>query len=262
MEKVIEIFKKIQNTNSLNEKSEIIAANKENELFKKCLRFLLDDMIVIGISEKKIRKKIVITEHINVSCNFETIMDYLQVNNSGRDSDISLIQSFINKQPEHQREFYRQIITKIFRLGCNSKVVNKVIPNLIPTFDVMLGTPIDKCKIKDGEWISLSRKLNGTRCAFIGNKCMTRQGKEYIGLQHIISDLLKFEDGSYKNMFLDGELLYKNKEGLSDSESFQKGTGLAMSKEPNKSELKFVIFDAFPLEEFWNGKSKKTYREL
>lgn len=261
MEEVIRIFKEIQDTSSLNQKSAIITANRENELFKKCLRFLLDDMIVTGISEKKIYKQVAITNHIDITCDFETIMDYLQVNNSGRDSDISLIQGFINKQPEHQREFYRQIITKTFRLGCNSKVVNKVIPNLIPTFDVMLGTPIDKCKIKDGEWISLSRKLNGTRCAFIGNKCMTRQGKEYVGLQHIISDLLKFEDGSYKNMFLDGELLYKNKEGLSDSEAFQKGTGLAMSKEPDKSELKFVIFDAFPLEEFWSGKSKKSYKE-
>lgn len=261
MEEVIRIFKEIQETSSLTQKSAIIAANKENELFKKCLRFLLDDMIVTGISEKKICKQVAITNHIDITCDFETIMDYLQVNNSGRDSDISLIQGFINKQPEHQREFYRQIITKTFRLGCNNKVVNKVIPNLIPTFDVMLGTPIDKCEIKDGEWISLSRKLNGTRCAFIGNKCMTRQGKEYVGLQHIISDLLKFEDGSYKNMFLDGELLYKNKEGLSDSEAFQKGTGLAMSKEPDKSELKFVIFDAFPLEEFWSGKSKKSYKE-
>lgn len=261
MEEVIRIFKEIQNTSSLNQKSAIITANRENELFKKCLRFLLDDMIVTGISEKKICKQVAIMSHIDITCDFGTIMEYLQDNNSGRDSDISIIQGFINRQPEHQREFYRQIITKTFRLGCNSKVVNKVIPNLIPTFDVMLGTPIDKCKIKDGEWISLSRKLNGTRCAFIGNKCMTRQGKEYVGLQHIINDLLKFKDGSYENMFLDGELLYKNKEGLSDSEAFQKGTGLAMSKESDKSELKFVIFDAFPLEEFWSGKSKKSYVE-
>lgn len=260
MEEVIRIFKEMQETSSLNQKSAIIAANRENELFKKCLRFLLDDMIVTGISDRKICKQVA-TNHIDIICDFRTIMEYLQDNNSGKDSDISIVQGFINKQPEHQREFYKQMITKTFRLGCNRKVVNKVIPNLIPTFDVMLGTPIDKCKIKDGEWISLSRKLNGTRCAFIGNKCMTRQGKEYVGLQHIIDDLLKFKDGSYENMFLDGELLYKNKEGLSDSEAFQKGTGLAMSKEPDKSELKFVIFDAFPLEEFWSGKSKKSYIE-
>ena len=37
----------------------------------------------------------------------------------------------------------------------DKKVVNSVIPNLIPSFDVMLGTPIEKCNLKDGEWISI-----------------------------------------------------------------------------------------------------------
>lgn len=141
-------------------------------------------------------------------------------------------------------------------MGCDKKVVNKVIPGLIPTFDVMLGTPIEKCKIKPNEPISISRKLNGTRIAFVGNKCMTRQGKEYTGLEHIISDL---KNMGYENMFVDGELLYKNKEGLSDSEAFQKGTGIAMSKSDDKSQLKLVVFDIFPLEEFWSGKSKLSY---
>ena len=60
-------------------------------------------------------------------------------------------------------------------------------------------------------------------------------------------------------MFVDGELLYKNKEGLSDSEAFQKGTGIAMSKDLDKSNLKLVVFDMFPLDEFWTGKSKLSY---
>lgn len=258
MEEVIRIFKEIQETSSINQKSAILAANKENELFKKCLRFLLDDMIVTGISEKKICKQVAITNHIDITCDFETIMEYLQVNNSGRDSDISIIQGFINKRPEHQKEFYRQIITKTFRLGCNSKVVNKVIPNLIPTFDVMLGTPIDKCKIKDNEIIFLSKKLNGTRCAFVGNRLMTRQRKEYTGMEHILNDLIAM---GYSDIFIDGELVYKNKEGLSDSEAFQKGTGIAMSKDADKTQLKLVVFDMFPLNEFWSGKSIDTYKK-
>lgn len=63
----------------------------------------------------------------------------------------------------------------------------------------------------------------------------------------------------YGNMFLDGELVYKNKEGLSDSEAFQKGTGIANSKSSDKSQLKFKAFDILPLEEFWAGKSKDPY---
>lgn len=267
MKEVVEIFKHIQSTNSLNDKKAIINLNKDNELFKKCLSFLLDNNVITGISDKKINKydSNRCKQHRTVNLNtFEEVMDYLKQHNSGRDEDIANVKGFIydhHIEDDYEFVFCIQMITKKFRLGCDVKVVNGVIPGLISTFDVMLGTPIDKCKLKGNEWISISRKLNGTRCAFIGNKCMTRQGKEYSGLQHIVNDLLKFKDGSYENMFLDGELLYKNKEGLSDSEAFQKGTGLAMSKGVDKSELKFVVFDAFPLEEFWNGKSKKTYQE-
>lgn len=256
MEKVIKIFKDIQSTSSLNDKKAIIAANKDNELFKKCLVFLLDSNIVTGISDKKLNKFVGMSGHeLNT---FEEVMNYLIDFNSGSDTDIGTVQYFIENQPEEYQEFYKQMITKKFRLGCDKKVVNSVIPKLIPTFDVMLGTPIEKCKLKPNEAISISQKLNGCRCAFIGNKCMTRQGKEYKGLDHIVNDLI---DMGYENMFVDGELRYKNKEGLSDSESFQVGTGIAMSKDGDKSQLKLVVFDIFPLSEFWTGRSNLSYFE-
>ena len=53
MLEVIRLFKEIQNTSSLNDKKAIITANKDNELFKKCLVFLLDGNITTGIAEKK-----------------------------------------------------------------------------------------------------------------------------------------------------------------------------------------------------------------
>ena len=56
MKEVIDIFKQIQDTSSLNDKKKIIGSNKDNELFKKCLVFLLDNNIVTGISDKKINK--------------------------------------------------------------------------------------------------------------------------------------------------------------------------------------------------------------
>lgn len=256
MVEVIKLFKQIQETSSLNDKKAIITANKDNELFKKCLRFLLDGNIVTGISTKKINKRIIDDFDVASLDSFVEVMEYLVEYNTGTDISVYKIQNFINNQPNGYREFYKQIITKTFKLGADAKLVNKCIPGLIPTFDVMLGTQIDKVKLKGDEWISISRKLNGTRCAFVGDKCMTRQGKEYKGLDHIISDIKKI---GYEDHFIDGELLYKNSEGLSDSEAFQKGTGIAMSKDENKHDLKLVVFDLFPLEEFWNGKSRNTY---
>lgn len=264
MEKVIEIFKNIQNTSSLKDKKDIIETNKDNELFKKCLVFLLDKNIVTGISDKRISKpdsntcKLCKTVNLNT---FEEVMDYLREHNYGRDEDVANVKGFIYDhfiKDDYECMFYVQMITKKLRLGCDAKVVNKVIPGLIPTFDVMLGTPIDKAKISENAWFSLSHKLNGNRCVYYDGKFYTRQGKEYIGLEHIKRDIEKIVNA--KDYVFDGELIYKNPEGLTDSEAFQKGTGIAQSKIETKEELKLILFDVLPKKEFDIGKSKDTYR--
>lgn len=261
MEQVIKILKLIQNTSSLNEKQRILRENKDNELLKKCLVFLLDGNTVTGISTKKI-DKMTISKAANYATfepkNFSEVIDYLKSHNTGTDVDVATIRKFIcnNSKSEAECQFYEEMVTKKFRLGADAKLVNKAIPGLIEEFNVQLGTSIEKVKLKGTELIYISRKLNGNRILFCGNECRTRQNKKYTGVDHIIKDL---QDLGYSNMLVDGELLYKNKEGLSDSEAFQVGTGIANSKSSDKSELKFVVFDIFPLKEFWSGKSKEPY---
>ena len=261
MEEVIELFRKIQSTSGLNEKQRILRENKDNELFKKCLVFLLDGNIVTGISTTKMGK-MTISKAENYSTfdlkSFSDVIDYLKDHNTGTDIDVATVRKFIcnNSKSDVECEFYEQMVTKKYRLGADSKLVNKAIPGLIEEFNVQLGTSIEKVKLKGNELIYISRKLNGLRCAYIGTECRTRQNKKINGVDHIIKDLQAM---GYENMFVDGELLYKNKEGLSDSEAFQKGTGIANSKNGDKSQLKFVVFDMFPLKEFWSGKSKEPY---
>ena len=263
MEEVIKLFKQIQETSSTNDKKSIISANKDNELFKKCLVFLLDGNINTGISNKKINKKVepsseLAPYYLCRNSRFEEVMDYLIKNNTGTDADIYEIQSFLYGH-EDDREFYEQMITKSFRLGADSKVVNSVIPGLIPTFEIQLGTSIEKCKLIDGTYISISHKMNGTRCVYINGQMKSRQNKLYGGLDHIITDIKKL---GLEDFFIDGELVYKNEEGLSDSDAFQKGCSIAMSKDNDKSQLKLVVFDIFPKEEFINlHTSNKTYKE-
>ena len=263
MEEVIKIFKQIQDTSSINDKKAIITTNKDNELFKKCLVFLLDGNVITGISDKKIHKKVepsseLAPYYLCRHSTFEEVIDYLNKNNTGTDADIYEIQAFLYGH-EDDREFYEQMITKSFRLGADAKLVNKCIPNLIPTFEIQLGTSIEKCKLVDGTYISISHKMNGTRCVFLNGQMKSRQNKLYSGLDHIIEDIKKL---GLENFFIDGELVYKNEEGLSDSDAFQKGCSIAMSKDNDKSQLKLVVFDIFPKEEFLDlHTSKKTYKE-
>lgn len=262
MQEVINLFKQIQSTTSLNDKKSIITANKDNDLFKECLQFLLDTNIVTGISTSKFKKIDVnaLKDNMTVKLNsFEEVMDYLRENNTGRNEDVANVKGFIYDRylEDDEFTFYVEMITKKYKLGADKKLVNSCIPNLIPTFDVMLGTSIEKCKIKDGDWFSLSHKLNGNRILYYDGEFYTRQGKKYSGLKHIKQDI---ENIPLKDYVFDGELLYKNPEGLSDSEAFQKGTGIAQSKNETKEELKMVIFDLLPKTEFDKGKSTLTYK--
>lgn len=260
MKEVIKLFKQISNTSSLNNKKTIITANKDNELFKKCLKFLLDGNIVTGISIKKIKKKVMPSSELApyflcTYSTFEDVMDYLSKNNTGRDEDLYEIQAFLSGH-EDEREFYEQMITKKFRLGADEKLVNKCIPGLIDTWEVQLGSSYDKLKLKDGDWFSLSQKMNGNRASFYQGKLISRQGKEFSGMQHIISDLEQLGTG----WFYDGELIRKNIDNISDGENFRIGTGIINSDAAVKDEIKFVIFDYFPESEVMHKESSAKYK--
>ena len=98
MKEVIKLFKQIQETSSTNDKKAIIAANKDNELFKKCLRFLLDSNITTGIADSKLKKVNgnTLAQYATIKFNdFGELMDYLAINNTGRDEDISNVKGFI-----------------------------------------------------------------------------------------------------------------------------------------------------------------------
>lgn len=258
MEEVIKIFNQIQNTSSTNVKKTIIAANKDNELFKKCLMFLLDSNIVTGISDKKLNKECYILgyDHCN---SFDMLMEYLKNNNTGCDYDIRTVIAFIDNQPEEYREFYRQMITKKFRLGCDKKVVNSVIHDLIPSWDVQQAYPIsEKNEPKKDELFFLSQKLNGVNCSYYKGKLISRQGKPFTGFDHIIKDIERLS--KHENFMFNGELIRKNYDNLSDNDNFQIGTGIINSDDSDRSCIKFVIYECIPNEEFENGESKLKYK--
>lgn len=255
MEQVFKIFEELMGTTKKSEKAAILIRNQENRLFTSTLKWLLDPFVLTGISSKKLSKNV--SYDTTPIQTWEDMMAYFENHHTGSDDDIRIVQGFIESQPEEQREYYRALVTKSLKLGVDAKSVNDVIPNLIPTFSVQLGIPREKCKIKSGDWFSLSQKLNGNRCVFVNGKMMSRQGKEFTGLDHILSDIQKVVDNG---IVLDGELVGKNEEGLSDSANFQKSTGIANSKDADKTSLKYVIFDTLRLEEFQNGKSEYTYK--
>lgn len=250
IEEIYCAFNSLKNTSSRLEKEALLRTYGEDEDFKVVLHFLINPMIVTGINEKKINKQVNVGVYFTDTPDFDLpdLLNWIREHNTGRDSDIAYINSYMWHITEDENfiNFIKSIITKSFKPGVDVKTCNKIYgKDFIPTLNVMLGTSAENCTIPDGAWISISQKLNGTRCFFYKGKLYSRQGKEYTGCDHIITQLKALNSVFTDDQVFDGELVLLE-EGLTDSEAFQKGTGIAMSKDKDKSDLHLVIFDIIP----------------
>lgn len=265
VEKLYEVCKELQNVTKRTVKEHIIADNKHYQDFGYLMQFLFDNNITTGLDTKKMGKEITncIPSIAAYTYTFDNLLSYVKFNNTGRDVDVLNVRNIIwnlsGGRLEHMK-FLEEIVTKSLRLGIDSKTVNKVYGyEFVPTFDVQLGTPIEDVKLNGDEEIFISQKLNGTRCVFYNGKLWSRTGKEYTGCQHIIDDINALCDEYIANeVVFDGELILKSC-GLSDSEAFQKGTGIANSDNETKEELEYVIFDCISKQVFENKGISSKY---
>ena len=138
MEEVIKIFRELQKKSG-KRLQEIINENKNNSLFRDVLFFLYNPYIITGLSAKKINKEVSMQKKYPPAKDIMDVFYYLNEHNTGTDVDIAYVLEFISNQKEEDREIYIQIFTKELKLGITAKTINKVIPELIPEFNVMLA---------------------------------------------------------------------------------------------------------------------------
>ena len=253
---VKEIFDKIANTSGKNDKIKIIKQNKDNELFIECLKFLLDSDIVTGLSKKKIGKKVKLDKE--TTSDIRCIFDYLKQHNTGTDEDITTVQSFTHCMDEDLKEFCNGLFTKSLKVGIDVKSLNKAIPNLIPSFDIMLGSKGELDKLPK-EMKFVTEKFDGVRCFTQirdGRIIMkSRQNKVFEGLVDIENAIANL---GLDNVCLDGELLAID----STYETVYKDTmKIVSTKDEEKHGVKYMLFDIIPLSEFDNKEGKMKYSD-
>lgn len=267
MEEVIKIFKELQESSG-KRLQEILEENKDNELLKKVLWFVYNPYIVTGLSSKKINK--IVNKQIKYAPaeTIEEVFEYLQKHNTGTDIDIAYVLEFIQGKPD--QEMYSQIFTKELKLGITSKTINKVFPNLIPEFNVMLAEKYwDRMEEleKTNPDIIITQKYDGVRCVAIhdksGIKLFSRQGKPIEGLYDLEEQLLWLPFGCF-----DGELLL-NKDNIPSKDLYRETVTVVNSKDQDKKDIVFNIFDTCEIKEFENGycsvpciERKKIIQEL
>ena len=264
---LIDVFNKIKNTSSRNDKINIIKKYKDDDEFKDNLVFLLDNNLITGISSTKLKKNIGAVKTVDIPDEeteakfWDALKKWLIEHPTGTHREILSCQKFLKSVPEERREFYEQMITKKLRLGCDYKTANEAIPNLIWTYETQQAYPIsDKNRPKKGEWFSLSEKLNGINGGFLDGKCLSRQGKEICGMQHIIDDLMKLGIDTNK-FYVNGELIRVNTDNIPDEENFRLTTSIVNSDAQSKTEIGLIFYEVIPIKQFYDGQSTTKYKD-
>ncbi len=250
----------LASTSSIKAKKQLLAERRDDGNVKKYLDYLLNPFFVTGISEKKIRKVVSVERPIQFH-SFDELMAYVRKNHTGSDDILASVQAYLDSVNPELRTFYIGIITKTIRVGCDAKTVNDALGyEFIPQWEVQQAYQIGKLKMNENEWFSLSQKLNGVRGTYFEGKLISRQGKEFTGLEHILEDIRQLIPNS-DEWVVDGELIRKNVEHISDNENFRLTTGILSQEDGDKRQIQLVIFDILPKAEFLRGESQLRYRD-
>ena len=175
---------------------------------------------------------------------------------TGHDA-IALVNGCANKFKDN--ELIYKIIDKNLDIRAGDKVINKAVPNLIPTFSVALAQEYKgKCDWDD-RWYA-SRKLDGVRCLAVvdENRVCTlysRMGKELTTLNRVKESI---ENTGIINHVFDGEICLLDENG---NEDFQGVMKELRRKDHQIENPRFMIFDMMHKSEFDAGKGNTPLTE-
>lgn len=254
---------KLQSIGGAKAKCDFIKSHDEDTYFKRFLYFALNPLITYNISKKSLDKlmsgnnadgqKLIFFNDIFECC------EYLSRLRSMDDATLRQIKTLLDmKYPDQEeKELYMQLLSKTVRLGITGKTINKIIPNLIPEWEVQQAYPVDKYPLKVGTEFWLTQKLNGARATLYEGQLLARSGMPYKGLEHITDALSWLRVAGF---VADGELTLKDKGSLSDNEAFRVATGVLNSDSVNKTVICYTIFDMIPVKDFDALKPQVTYK--
>lgn len=239
-------------------KQEFVRAHTNDEIFCRLLYYALNPMLTYNVSEDTLRNRIPGAWQPNDYKNIFEICDMLASRKGVDDYTLDTVCSFLRVRNLEEQELYIKLLSKTLRLGVTAKTINKIIPGLIPEWEVQQAYPIDKYPVAEGTEFWLTQKLNGVRATFYNGKLIARSGVPYKGLDALISEIERLPLGAY---VLDGELTLKDKGSLSDNEAFRVATGILNSDDVNKTAICYTVFDIIPREDFDSDNPKIPYSE-
>jgi len=253
------VVDELNSTNSTNDKKVILEKYKNDEFIKQVLYYTYNPFYQYYVTPDNLEKNydLDLGTLYQFTDLFE-MLDALRKREITGHKAINSVNDFCYANEEYKDLIYK-IIGKDLEIRMGDSLINKVIPGLIPSFDVALAANMEDVKIdfvKD-TWYS-SRKLDGVRCLAVvdekGNVSLwSRQGNEFETLQKVKDEIVKL---GLKDKVLDGEICLVDANGNEDFQGIMKQI---RRKEHTISNAKYLVFDIIDGSVFRSKLGNKAY---
>ena len=259
-----EFCKEANESNSTLKKKEVIAKYPQC----KPLWVLVYDVInyKYGLTSANLKKNKQLISTVSVYTDIEDVLHALADRKYTGHAAISLVNKFIEDNKEHTQLIYN-MLDRNLKTRTDAKLLNRVFPKVIPTFEVALAKSYKADMNLDFEkdtWLA-SHKLDGCRClVFVDNdlnvKIMSRTGNEFLTLDTLKHVLLDWAESPVqmemlKNKVFDGEICLVDDTG---KENFKDVMKYIHKKNYTIAKPKYCIFDLLTTDEFEDRTSKIT----
>lgn len=266
MTSISDIFDSLASDNSRLAKEAILSKNKTNADLQRVVNLALNPFVNFYIRKIPAYKA-------NGKKKLSWAMDEIETNLATRkvtgNSAIALLKNVLENLNESDARVIEKIISKDLRCGVSEATANKIWPNHIPTYPVMLASGFDQKlvdKIKFPAYCQL--KLDGMRFNAIVRdgqvEYRSRNGKELSIPSKLFSDALVGLAACYDADYVfDGELLVVGADGKpldrkTGNGILSKGVKGTMS-EDEAAMVRVTLWDAIPFTSFEAGKHKVSY---
>jgi DNA ligase-1 len=256
---IAQFIEEMKSTSSTNDKKAIIQ-KYDSAFFRKILNYTYNPFKKYYVTSDNLKKRSDLCFNNYEGQLFQLLDDLNDRNITGNDA-IACVNGFIAKNSDHAEIIY-DVIDRNLKTRATTTLINTVLPDTIPTFDVALALPYDektkkKVNFEKDVWF-MSRKLDGIRCISIFDmdgkvKFYSRAGNEFLTLSVLAADLEKLR---LFNVVIDGEICLVDENGKEDFQGIIKQIG---RKDHTIENPMYLMFDMLTLDDFLAGTSTESF---
>lgn len=250
-------------TNSNSDKLQVIKDFSSDSEVMRALRYTYTPFKQYYVTSANCKKRSDLVASTAPYTSLFELLDSLAAREITGHEALSAVNRFVRDNSEYE-DLIWNVIDRNLKTRSTTSMINKIVPGLIPTFDVALADTYKdstkkKVNFKEDSWY-VSRKLDGVRCiAYIDEsgepKFFSRAGKEFDTLGKVAEQLKKH---GLRKIVLDGEICMVDENG---DEDFQGIIKEIKRKDHTILTPKFLVFDILHQDEFDNKESDRIFSE-